>query len=302
MKKIMLMLVLVPMLAACDTQARQQVTVLARTDSLQQDSLANVKNQLLNDMLVSTQFINDINSAIAKAHSLPKVRNAALVTPVESATIKQDREDVLKKIRMVIARLDATHARMERLGREAASLSRHDSTLTAQIAQYEQTIAQFRTTLENQKQQFQAIIDSQTVRIAALDTTVDTLTVAKAALADTVGQLSSERNTAYYITGSRQQLENAGVLVEEGQRRFWLLGSRQIEPSRTLEPAVFTRIDLTKDTSIALPKGEYKIFSRQDTAYTEPVARKDGNISGALNITNPRAFWARSKYLILVKQ
>ncbi len=303
MRKTLLLLLLVPMLAACDTTAKQELFTLARADSLRQDSLMNVKNQLLNDMLVSTKFVNDINAEIAKSRTLPRTRKpVALATAAEAATIKQDREDVLNNIRMVIRRLDATSAGMARLRREAAALSRHDTTLTRQIAQYQGMIADFRTTLETQKQQYEAIIDSQNVRIASLDTAVDTLNVAKAALADTVGQLTTQNNTAYYIAGARSELEHDGVLVEEGQRRFWLLGSRRVEPSRTLEPAAFTRIDITRDTTINLPDGEYAIFSRQDPAFTQPFSVKNGKIVGGLTITNPRAFWARSKYLILVKQ
>ncbi len=303
MKKTSLLLLLLPMLFACDTKAKQQLVALAAADSLRQDSLLAVKNQLLNDMLVSTQFINDINTEIAKARSLPRATNAtALATPAEGTKMQDDRADVLNRIRMVVQRLDATDARIAVLRREAARLSQHDSTLMQQIAQYEQTIADFRTTIETQKQQFQAVIDSQTAHIASLNGTVDTLNGANAALTDTVGQLTEQRNTAYYVVGTRDDLERAGVLVEEGHRQFWLVGNRRAEPSRALDAAAFTRIDITKDTSITLPDGRYTIFSRQDPAYTQPFAVKDGRISGGLYITNPRAFWAPSKFLILLKQ
>ncbi|HUX34083.1 MAG TPA: hypothetical protein VMV51_09425 [Gemmatimonadaceae bacterium] len=303
MKKISLLLLLIPTLFACDTGAKQQLVALANVDSLRQDSLLNVKNQLLNDVLVSTQFVNDINAEIAKARSLPKARNAtALASPAEGAKITEDRAEVLRNIRMVVQRLDAASARVVRLRREAAALSQHDSTLTQQIAEYENTIAGFRATIENQKQQFQAIVDSQNVYIASLHSTVDTLTNVKAALADTMGQLIAQRNTAYYIVGTRDELERDGILVEEGRRQFWLVGNRRVEPSRTLEPAAFTRIDITTDTSITLPDGEYSIFSRQDPELTRPFAVKDGRITGGLSITNPREFWAPSRFLILMKR
>ena len=302
MKKFALLLLLVPVLFACDTKAKQQMVELAKADSLRQDSLLNVKNQLLNDMLVSTQFINDINAEIAKARSLPKAtRQTALATPAEAAKIKEDRQDVLSKIQMVVQRLDATDARLVRLRGESASLAKHDTTLTRQIAQYQQTIADFRTTVENQKKLFQAIVDSQNLQIASLKGKVDTLNNAKAALADTVGQLTTQNNAAYYIAGTRDDLVKDGVLVEEGRRQFWLVGNRRVEPARSLDTTAFTRIDLMKDTSIALPDGEYTIFSRQDPQYTRAFTVKDNKIVGGLYITQPRAFWEPSRFLILIK-
>ena len=302
MKKTALVLLLIPVLFACDTKAKQQLVELAKADSLRTDSLLNVKNQLLNDMLVSTQFINDINAEIAKARSLPKAKNAtALSTPAEAAKIKEDREDVINKIRMVVSRLDATDARLARIRREAASLSQHDSTLMQQIAQYEQTIADFRQTVDTQKKEFQAIIDQQNVQIASLRGQVDTLNSVKAALSDTVGQLTEQKNTGYYIAGTRDDLVRDGVLVEEGHKQFWLVGNRPVQPARSLDTTAFTRINIVTDTAIALPDGEYTIFSRQDPQYTQPFTVKDGKISGGLYITNAKAFWEPSKFLILMK-
>ncbi len=302
MKKLALIL-LIPALFACDTKAKQQLVELAKADSLRQDSLLNVKNQLLNDMLVSTQFVNDINAEIAKARSLPKGKAAAaLATPAEAASIKADRDEVMIKIHTLVERLNATDARLRDVRLQAASLAKHDSTLLLQIAQYEQTIADFRQTVEQQKTAFQAIVDSQNVQIASLKGRVDTLTTAKAALTDTVSDLTRQKNTAYYVAGTRDDLVKMGVLAEEGHKQFLLFGNRPVAPARTLDPTAFTRIDLTKDTSLTLPDGEYTIFTRQDAQYAQAFQTRDDRIVGGLRITAPDKFWAPSKFLILMKQ
>lgn len=302
MKRLVLAVLLIPALFACDTKAKQQLVELAKADSLRQDSLLNVKNQLLNDMLVSTQFVNDINAEIAKARSLPKGKTAtALATPAEAAKIKEDRQDVINKIHTLVERLDATDARLRQVRLQAASLSKHDSTLMLQVAQYEQTITDFRQTVEQQKKEFQAIVDSQNVRIASLKGQVDTLTSVKVALTDTVSDLTRQKNTAYYVAGTRDDLVKMGVLVEEGRRSFWLVGSRPVAPALSLDPTAFTRIDLTKDTSITLPEGEYLIFTRQDPQYIQAFETRDNKIVGGLRITSPAKFWAASKFLILMK-
>ena len=138
------------------------------------------------------------------------------------------------------------------------------------------------------------MIDTQTVKIASLTTTVETLN-------GEVGKLTTEQNTAYYIVGTRNELISKGIIVAEGPRRFGFLGSRPIAPARELDPSVFTKIDRTTDTAIVLPDGEYKIVSRQATAYATPQVVKGGKIAGGLKIEHPERFWSPSRFLIIVR-
>lgn len=309
MKRLSLLL-LIPALFACDLKAKQQLAELQTADSLRTDSLMSIKNQLLNDMLVSTQFINDIESEISKAKALAakKASNAKLATPSEAAKIKEDREEVLGKIRHLVARLDSVEGRLHSLRKQASQFAQRDSMLTQQIAQYEKNIADARETLERQRREFQATIDQQNVQIASLKSTVDTvtqqntqLTTVKVALIDTVSQLTREKNTAYYVIGTRDELVEKGVLVEEGHKRFLLIGNRPVQPARAIDPGAFTKIDRLKDLDITLPEGEYTIFSRQDPAFIQPTQSKDGRLVGGLHVTSPEQFWAASKFLILIK-
>ena len=54
-------------LAACDNGAKQQLATLSHTDSLRVDSLGNVRKELLEEVMTSTQFVNEINTELAKA-------------------------------------------------------------------------------------------------------------------------------------------------------------------------------------------------------------------------------------------
>ena len=114
MKRLTLLL-LIPMLFACDTKAKQQLAVLTTVDSVRQDSLMNVKSQLLNDMLISTQFINDIDAELSKARTLSASSKAKgkMATPAEAAEIKVDRDEVIGKIRHLVARLDSVEGRIQ---------------------------------------------------------------------------------------------------------------------------------------------------------------------------------------------
>lgn len=303
--KVARLIVLVPLLAAasgCDRRATEQLHALAHTDSLRTDSLVAIKNDLINEVMASTQFVSDINTQIAKVHNLQAKRPTVQLTrESELSRVKDERDAVLGRITAVVARLDSAEGRIGTLRARAARLARRDSTLMGQIATYEKTIGELRSTVEQQRAQMQAIIDKQNVQIASLSQRVDTLQRQSAALGDTVTQLTTEKNTAFYVVGTRDELVKKGILVEEGRKRFLVFGGRQLEPARELDTSVFTRIDRLKDRTIKLPQGEFTILSRQNPEYVAPDSARNGRIAGGLTIQEPDRFWAASRFLIIVR-
>jgi len=295
-------------LSACD-KSKEQLRLLSHTDSARTDSIVAMKNDLLNEVMASTQFVNDLNSEVAKLKSRQKARlNAKLTTESDVAAIKEERAAVVQRIRELVARLDSSESRVASLRARAQRLSTHDSKLVAQVAQYEKTIADMRQTVEQQKAEYESTIAKQNVQIASLTSKVDTVTQEnvrlsgeRTALADTVGQLTTEKNTAYYVIGTKDELVKQGVLVEEGHKRFLLLGGRPVALARELDPTKFTKIDRVKDRVINFPAGDYTIFTRQNPAYAAPFASKDGKLSGGLRIEQPDRFWEPSRFLIIVR-
>lgn len=288
--------------AACDGKSRDQLKTLALTDSLRRDSLSTIKNELLNEVMTSTQFINDINGELAKARNLQSAQLAAKAgSESEMSKLKEERQATLSKIQLLVARLDSVESHLASTRARAQSLAKHDSQLARQVAEYEKTVTGLRKTVEQQRADFQAAVDSQNAQIASLNSKVDTLTQVSTALADTVGQLTTEKNTAYYVVGTRDELVKRGILVEEGPRKFAILGRRPVTPARALDTAAFTRIDRTRETEIKLPAGEYTIVSRHNPSFAQPEMVKGGKIAGGIKIENPERFWASSRYLIVMK-
>jgi hypothetical protein len=293
-------------LAACDTSAKRQ---LAQSDSARADSLVRIKDEMLNEVMSSTKFVNDLNTEIAKLKTPLKagLKVAANESQLEQA--KADRDAVTQRVRELVARLDSNEARLASLRSRAASLSKRDGQLEQQVALYEKTIADLREAAERQRTEMQAIIDEQGTKIVALTSKVDTVTRdnvrlagERAALSDTVGQLTTEKNKVYYVVGTRDELIKKGVLVEEGSRRvLGLFGSRPVAPARALDPAVFTSLDRLRDRTIILPAGEYSVVSRQDLAFATPAERKDNRVAKSIQIDSPEKFWESSKFLVLVR-
>jgi predicted nucleic acid-binding Zn-ribbon protein len=309
-------LILVPALllaAACDTK---QFHELAKVDSLRADSIVSVKNEMLDEVMQSTQFLNDINSEVAKLKVQPTRKlTAALPKESQLSAMRDERDAVTERIRELVARLDSSESRVASLRTRATALSSQDAQLTQQVAQFEKTIADLRTSLEGQRSEFQATVDRQNAQIAGLNSKLDTVTKAhavalqanaqltgeKAALTDTVNSLVAEKNTAYYVIGTRDELIKKGVLVEEGSKRLLLFGSRTVVPARDLDSAKFTRIDRLRDRQITLPAGDYTIFTRQSPSFLTASATHDGKLAGGLHINDPVQFWGPSKFLVLVK-
>ena len=299
----------VVLLAACDTKAKDQARVLAHTDSTRADSIVEFKNNLLNEVMTSTQFVNDINAEIAKLKSRKPSRLSTTVgRESDMAAMKEERGAIVERIRELVARLDSSEARVTSLRARASRLSKQDSALVGQVAEYEKTIAGLRQTVAQQKADYELTIAQQNTRILALSSKVDTVTQdnvrisgEKMALIDTVGSLTSEKNTAYYVAGTKDELVKAGILVEEGRKRFILLGGRTVSLARDLDVSKFTKIDRLRDRTINLPAGEYTIFTRQNPTFAAPIASRDGKISGGLHIEQPERFWEPSKFLIFVK-
>ena len=288
-------------LAACDNGTKQQLATVAHADSVHVDSLANVQKALLEEVMTSTQFVNEINTELSKARALAAKPPVQLATNSEMNAVNEERKAVVARITKLVAQLDAAEGRLATIRKQAQSLSVKDSALVARVTAYEKSIADLQASAEKERADFQKTINEQTAQIASLNGRVDTLTQVRTALVDTVSQLTTEKNTAYYIVGTKDELIKKGVLVAEGQKRFLLLGSRDIAPARQLDPAQFTRIDRLNDRTIKLPEGQYEILSRQNPSYLAPVTNKDGKIAGELQINQPEQFWAPSRFLIIVR-
>jgi len=261
------------------------------------------KDSLLTEVLETTQFVSDANAELAKAKGVT-LASAGNDPGVPSAkTDREARKMALERIQQVISRLDESETKLDAAEKRAKQSRQRNARLLAQIETYKKTIDDLRSTAEQQKTQYEAIIADQQNQIVTLNHRVDTLTATTTALTDTVSTLTSYKNTVYYAIGTKDELLKKGILVKEGSK-FLFFGGTRLEPARTFSPTDFTAIDKTQATSIPLPHPDkqYKIISRQNPTYLASTVTKDGKVTGdMLQIGQPEEFWSASKYLILVQ-
>ncbi|HJQ18704.1 MAG TPA: hypothetical protein VJ867_00050 [Gemmatimonadaceae bacterium] len=277
---------IVSIIPACSAGRKEQEVA----EEFRQDSLSVLRAELADQAMQASMFVNEVNKALAKARSLSQTQTQLLTTS-ELADVNAERNATLGRVTQLVEQLDAARGRITGLRKQVAD---KDTALANELQQFEATLADANASAAREKTALQAVIDSQTVRIASLTGRVDTLS-------GSVARLTSDQNTVYVIAGSREDLMKKGILVSEGPRRFGFVGRRAVVPARSLDPDSFTRLDRRSDTTIVLPDGVYKMLSRQNGAVAVPKQWKHGGIVGALTIEDPEQFWNTSKFLILVK-
>ena len=287
-------------LVACDKSKPELEKSLVQVQQISAE-----KDSLLKDVMATSQFIAEVNTEIAKVRTRNASRptNAAPGETESNLSPAQQRAALMIKVKDITSRLNDAEVRLASSRKRVSQLTGTNSDMTKQLAQYDSTIASFKTIIDSQK----AEITSLTEQVANLNGEVTKLKTDnvqlvgdKTSLTSERDKLTTERNTVYYVVGTKEDLLKKHLIEQTGGTLG--LGKVQVA-SRELNPADFTPVDKTKVSEIPLPKADkpYRIVTRQDLTALEVMPPK-GKIMGAVKIKNADAFWAASKYLIIIEQ
>ena len=242
------------------------------------------RDSLLMEVAANGKLLGDIQTELAKVQPTRPAGVEGTESPALEVT-KDQRAFVLDRIREITTRIKQAETRLASSERRVSRLTKAGDSLKASVAGLSE------------------VMTSQQATIAALNTQVEGLLSENLALSDSVFHLTDERNTVYFVAGTRKELVEKGVLVEDGHRGFPLIGKRGVQPARELPLAEFTSLNRSSTEAIPLPRADrrYRIVSRQNPVYVLEAGRK-GEVQETLTIASPEKFWEPSKYLILVDQ
>ena len=258
------------------------------------------KDSLIQDLLATSRFVNEINSELSKVRRLRadrpvKVRkeDGTLISPAAY------RAGILERIRELTTMLEASEQRLQLSRSRAESATQQDTRLLEQIAEYQRTLTEYREIVEDQKQE----IAKLNTQVVALRVDRSRLIGENTTLADSVATLAEIDNTVFWIAGSKSDLLKRNVIAEEGGSRGLLLVRRgkTLVPNRDVNEQLFTAINRVQTSEIPLPRGDvwYRIVSRQSLEFIDGASK--GRVKGTLRIHSPEKFWAASRHLILVE-
>src|SRR2546422_2188677 len=199
--------------------------VQARMDSLSQAS--SDRDRLMQEVAENTRLVSEISRELAKASVPAKALKITAESPLRAS-----RDTLIQKIRYVTTRMREIEPRLKDSEQRIRQLTTLSDSLRDQLA----------ATMQN----LQGVIDNQKETIEALTNQVDQLSTQLAALKDTIETMATEANTVYYVIGTKDELEQKGIVREIGGARFlvvlWESGEAR-GPARTPDPRAFTRAD-----------------------------------------------------------
>jgi uncharacterized coiled-coil protein SlyX len=176
--------------------------------------------------------------------------------PAEGGLSLVKGREALDRIALIKAGLERTHARL-------VELERRVHLGGVKIAGLEHVIVNLKSSIAERE----ARISELTGRIDTLQTQVGELSTEVVASHGTISQQQElienqrrEKDTVYYVVGSRGTLSKQGVIVTTGG--FLGLG-RTIEPSRALPESLFTPFDTNGESIISIPARRARVVSAQ---------------------------------------
>ena len=300
MRKLALLMAVVA-ISACDRSKPELEKTLVQVQQISAE-----KDSLLRDVMTTTQFIADANTELSKVRTSATAKPTVAVTGENEGKLSpnQQRAQLLVRIEGITASLNEADSRLSASRKRVSMLDTNNAGLKMQLAAYDSTITSFKSIIENQKKQvldLTAQVNALTAENTQLKAFNVQLTTDKTSLIGERNKLTTEKNTVYYVIGTKDDLLKRKIIVQTGG----MLGIGKVQvAARDLNPADFTSIDRSSVASIPFPVAgkPYRIVTRQDVAALETQQDDKGRIRDGIKIKDPVAFWAASKYLIIIEQ
>lgn len=283
MKKILVSVVAIALLAGCENHKQELAQAGKMNDSLM--SVVASKDAVINDFLGSFNEIeNNLMTVTQKQNMVSS--DAASGTELKKPT----KERINEQITAINDLMDKNKKKLADLNRKLKASNGKSAELEKMIATLNDQMAEKNKELEALNQQ----IASLNTTVAKLNTDVTDLTAKNVSEQKTIEDQTVTMHTAYYTVGNSKQLRDQKVVNKEGG--FLGIGKHPILRS-DFNADAFKTIDITQTTTIPVNSKEAKLITTHPAdSYT---INKDKDKVTSIAITNPDQFWKASKYLVV---
>ena len=281
MKKLFILAIGAFAMASCNQEAVKKAEVAA---TQQRDSLEQIiaqKDNEINDMMTTLSDIEEGFREITEAQSR--------VTLAKQGEGTNTMVRINENMQFIQAAMKHNKELINKLKQQV----RESTVKGTQLKKIIDNLTQQMETKDKQIQTLREELDKKDIHIAELDekvadlnTNVTNLTADNTEKQQTINTQDKALHSGWFVFGTKKELKEQNIL-----------SSGEVLRSN-FNKEYFTKIDIRIDKEIKLYSKSAEILtSHPASSYT---LQRDANKQYVLRITNPEAFWATSKYLVVL--
>jgi hypothetical protein len=242
-----------------------------------------MQDSILKSYASAVRLINQIDDELTNLANVPNT--------IETQNLERD---ILQKIEYLSFQLKTKDSEIKSLQAKIKSLTKGNKELSEKIATLEILLDEKDKTISSQKDKIAALEVDLTKVSKERDVAVEGRLLAEKVTEET----RKEKNTAYYIIGTEDDLKERKIIKMEGEG-FLGIGGRYV-PAPDANINFFKRINILQDSLLSFPN-KYKIdkiVSTHNRKYIEIIDSPSGE--AFLKVKNPESFWQTDKTLIIL--
>jgi hypothetical protein len=276
-------LVATAMIASCDT-GPTPAELAARAENARLTSDLQGRDSLISEM---TRSFDEIESNIRMMDD----RGDILTSKTSEQELGADKKKkIVRDLQLMNGlmkesreRIEELTARLDRSKIDAKSLRNKLKSLDLQLAQRDSMI----TTMTDG-------LLARDFRIEQINSNLDSIEMVVAKREAVIDQQTTELNKAYYVMGTEKELEEQGVLTQDGG--FIGIGKHASLSSDAL-PSKFTLTDVRGLHRINVQSKKAELVTEHPASSYTMV--KENDMIAYLEIKDPEAFWKLSRYAVV---
>lgn len=287
MKKLLLGIVCVGMLASCNVKNSDEYKAL----QAQNDSLLQITSQDKTDISDLMSLINEVNANFDQIKEAEKYLNIQASGQGElSNSAKNEIKDNFQMINDILAKnkadIETLNKKLKNAGGQTAQLKQTVERLNAELENRSNAIIELRDALATRDAQIASLAGT----VVQLSTDVEDLSNKNQEQSAKIKEQENALNTGYYIFGTSKELKEAKV-VSGG-----FISSNKIL-NESIDKSVFVKIDIRKVTEIPVYAKKVKILSDQPKDSYSII--KDSKGQAVVKILDYKRFWSLGQFLIM---
>ncbi|MEW5799283.1 MAG: hypothetical protein AB1728_09775 [Bacteroidota bacterium] len=250
-----------------------------------------------------TTTVNEIHNALETAWAMEKnvVSQTAMNeegVPISPAELKERILDRISDMRATLSenrkKMTDLERRLRKNNTQYAGLQKMVDDLKRNLEAREKSIAELSMRVEDLEHD----VIQKAQLIEAHEMTIASNKNVMATYESTINEQTKQLNTAYYISGNRDELEEKGIISDEGGILWGLAGTTTVLGS-DFDDQQFQPFDKTASRTIQVSGEIEEIVPKRDESSYVQERTENGN--SVLIIVRPEKFW-REKLLVVVTE